>query len=183
MRKSKESAIKRGPAKDRAKTADQGKQLSDSSDKEDQKQWFEKLLSKNFHEDLKMNREVAAQEIKISNAGNVEGMTKVTRQAIMQRKFDYATLSACVSDIRKNFWNIGQVNEFYKNKLKETHSHFYQQLIPGRTEERIEMTKRLKKGGFIKAMNLVDGDLTKAKQKKKDRQHKFDSGSDGESRR
>ena len=82
--------------------------------------------------------------------------------------------------MRKTFWNVDRVNNFYKNKLKETHSHFYQSLIPGRTEERTEAANRLKRGGFIKAMNLVDGDITK-KAKKKVKVIKFDSGSDGES--
>ena len=56
----------------------------------------------------------------------VEGMTALTRKTIMQRKFDYATLSACISDIRKKFWDVGQTREYYKSKLRETHSHFYQ---------------------------------------------------------
>lgn len=76
-------------------------------------------------------------------------MTIETRQAIINRHFDYSTLSASVSDIRKKFWDIRQTKLFYKNKLKETHSHFYQQLIPGRAEERAEMAERLKKGGFL----------------------------------
>ena len=61
-----------------------------------------------------------------------------------------------MSDIRKGFWNIERVNDFYRNKLKSTHSHFYQQIIPGRTEERLEMQARLKQGGFMDSLKLVD---------------------------
>ena len=98
----------------------------------------------------------------------------------MARKFDYATISSCYSDMRKTFWYIAFMNDFYKNKLRETHSHFYQSLIPGRTEERAEAARSLKKGGFIQAMNLVDGDMA-TKARRKTREVKFDSGSDGES--
>ena len=59
-----------------------------------------------------------------SNGENM--MTQATLDSIIEAKFDFATLSGCVSDIRKTFWNIERVNDFYKNKLKQTHSHFYQ---------------------------------------------------------
>ena len=53
-----------------------------------------------------------AQE-KLKNKKSVEGMSKETIKAITESKFDYSTLSACISDIRKNFWNIKTINEFY----------------------------------------------------------------------
>ena len=58
--------------------------------------------------------------------GEPEEMTNVTKQAIIDAKFDFSALSGCVSDLRKSFWSIGRTNEFYRKKLKATHSHFYQ---------------------------------------------------------
>ena len=110
-------------------------------------------------------------------------MTKATKDSIIARQFDFATLSGCVSDIRKGFWNIERTNEFYRNKLKTTHSHFYQQIIPGRTEKRMEDEARLKKGGFIKTLRLVDDPLQNLKKQKKKEEIKFDSGSERESHR
>ena len=43
----------------------------------------------------------------------------------------------------------------------------FESFRPTTAEERAEMQARLKQGGFIKAMNLVDGDLTKQKSRKK----------------
>ena len=112
-------------------------------------------------------------------------MTKATLESIIQAKFDFATLSGCVSDIRKGFWNINRVNEFYQNKLKSTHSHFYQQIIPGRTEERIAMMQRMKRGGFMKHLRLVDDPLQKLKastnSEKRKVEVRFDSGSERDS--
>lgn len=67
-------------------------------------------------------------------------MTKITRERIRDSKFDYSTLSGCVSDLKRSFWNLDRINDFFRNKLKTTHSHFYNQLVPGKTEEREEMT-------------------------------------------
>ena len=52
-------------------------------------------------------------------------MTKITRERIRDAKFDYSTLSGCVSDLKRSFWNLDRINEFFKNKLRTTHSHFY----------------------------------------------------------
>lgn len=52
-------------------------------------------------------------------------MTNETKDAIIEAKFDFAALSGCVSDIRKGFWNIERINDFYKKKIRQTHSHFY----------------------------------------------------------
>ena len=103
------------------------------------------------------------EEDKKKRGGQPEEMTKVTKQAIIDARFDFATVSGCISDIRKSFWNIERVNEFYRNKLKATHSHFYNQMVPGREDERAELTRRLKQGGFIEALNLVDNPLDKLK--------------------
>ena len=111
-------------------------------------------------------------------------MTKYTRQAIRESKFDYTTLAGVVSDIRKGFWSVERVNEFYKQKIRDTHSHFYQQIIPGRQEEQAELDRNLKKGGFIRALDLVDNPLQKLKNKKpKDIEVRFDSGSERDSYR
>ena len=53
-------------------------------------------------------------------------MTQATKEAIISAKFDFATLSGCVSDFRKRVWNIERVNNYYKNERNSTHSHFYQ---------------------------------------------------------
>ena len=90
------------------------------------------------------------QEEREKKQGKPDEMTNATKDSIIEAKFDFATLSGCISDIRKGFWNVERVNDFYKNKIKQTHSHFYQQIIPGRTEERMAAAARLKKGGFMK---------------------------------
>ena len=83
-------------------------------------------------------------------------MTKASRQAIIDSKFDFASVAGCMSDIRRSFWNLERTNEFYKKKIANLHSHFYQQIVPGRQEEREEMEKKLKRGGFISALKLID---------------------------
>ena len=67
--------------------------------------------------------------------------------------------------------------------MKSTHSHFYQKIVPGRTEERDEIARQLKKGGFISALRLVDDDPEekKLKNKAKNNEVKFDSGSERDS--
>lgn len=83
-------------------------------------------------------------------------MTADARQAIIDSKFDYAMLSSCISDIRKSFWKIDTMNDFFKSKVKQTHNHFFKAIIPGRTEKIRENRERLNKGGFISALGLVD---------------------------
>ena len=79
-----------------------------------------------------------------------------SRQAIIDSKFDFASVAGCMSDIRRSFWNLERTNEFYKKKIANLHSHFYQKIVPGRQEEREQMQQQLKKGGFIKKLNLVE---------------------------
>ena len=84
-----------------------------------------------------------------------------------------------MSDIRRSFWNLERTNDFYKKKIANLHSHFYQQIVPGRQEERDEMEKKLKKGGFITALKLNE-DVNAAVRDVKVRA--FDSGSEGSRR-
>ena len=106
-------------------------------------------------------------------------MTKASRQAIIDSKFDFASVAGCMSDIRRSFWNLERTNEFYKKKIANLHSHFYQQIVPGRQEEREEMEKKLKRGGFISALKLIDNAKV-GKEKVKSRA--FESGSEGSRR-
>lgn len=55
-----------------------------------------------------------------------EEMTEEAKLAIISSKFDFTTLEGCVGDIRKGFWNVESVNNYYKKKIRQTHSHFYQ---------------------------------------------------------
>ena len=82
-------------------------------------------------------------------------MTNTTKDAIIGAKFDFAALSGCISDIRKGFWNVERINSYYRNKVKQTHSHFYQQIIPGRAQDRMFAAAKLRKGGFMKNLKLV----------------------------
>ena len=57
-------------------------------------------------------------EEKMKRNGEAEEMTNVTKERIIDAKFDFSSLSGCVSDIRKSFWNIERINQFYKKKMK-----------------------------------------------------------------
>ena len=146
--------------------------------------WYENK-SKEFIEGLIQHRMKSFYEDKMKRNGEPEQMTNVTKERIIDAKFDFSALSGCVSDIRKSFWNIERINDFYKKKMKSTHSHFYQKIVPGRTEERDEIARQLKKGGFISALRLVDDDPDekKLKNKAKNNEVKFDSGSERDSYR
>ena len=96
----------------------------------DGKQWYE-LTSKDFSKELEKHRIICAENERMHTKKGPENMTKITRDRIKDAKFDYSTLSGCVSDIRKTFWNLDRINEFFKNKIKTTHSHFYNQLMSG----------------------------------------------------
>ena len=74
----------------------------------------------------------------------------------MDSKFDFAELYSQMSDIRKSFRDIERTRSFFKRKISHLHSHFYQKIVPGRTEERAEMERILKKGGFMQRYKLVD---------------------------
>ena len=102
-------------------------------------------------------------------------MTMATRQAIIDSKFDFASVAGCMSDIRRSFWILERTNEFYRNKVAELHSHFYQQIVPGRQEERDQMEQELKKGGFMSKLKLIE----KKKKQENNMRPKFDSGSEG----
>ena len=58
------------------------------------------------------------QEEREKKQGKPDEMTNATKDSIIEAKFDFATLSGCISDIRKGFWNVERVNDFYKNKIK-----------------------------------------------------------------
>ena len=79
--------------------------------------WYE-LKTKNFNKELNRHRLVSQEEDKHRKNGEEQEMTNATKESIIGAKFDFATLSGCISDIRKGFWNIERVNDFYKNKLK-----------------------------------------------------------------
>ena len=163
-----EKAVKKAPQKKRGKP----------------QKWFE-LKSKDFRDELIKYRAKSYHEDKIKRNGEPEEMTNVTKERIIDSKFDFSNLSGCISDIRKKFWNIDRINNFYKKKIKSTHSHFYQKIVPGRTEEREEMFRQLKKGGFISALHLVDDDPEEKKLRElnKNNEVKFDSGSERDSYR
>ena len=83
------------------------------------------MKDKYFNEEARKHRYLSAHEERDKKTKEPEEMTELTRQAIIQSKFDFATMSGCISDIRKSFWNIDRINTFYKDKIKATHSHFY----------------------------------------------------------
>lgn len=87
--------------------------------------WYE-ARDRKFIKYLVQHRAQCVKEERVRKNGEPDEMTNATKEAIIEAKFDFATLSGCISDIRKGFWNIERTNEFYKNKLKQTHSHFYQ---------------------------------------------------------
>ena len=107
----------------------------------------------------------------------IVGSTRMTTQQIIDSKFDFAELYSQMSDIRKSFRDIERTNSFYKSKISQLHSHFYQKIVPGRTEERAEMEQILKQGGFMKKYKLVE---SQPRQKSQDqsKQPKFNSDSD-----
>ena len=91
------------------------------------KDWYEDRSSQ-FSKNVGKQRELLVkqeQEKKQQLGDKAEQMTKETKDAILDAKFDFATLSGCLSDIRKGFWNVDRINAYYKNKIRLTHSHFY----------------------------------------------------------
>ena len=68
-------------------------------------QWYENK-SKEFIEGLIQHRMKSFYEDKMKRNGEPEQMTNVTKERIIDAKFDFSSLSGCVSDIRKSFWNI-----------------------------------------------------------------------------
>ena len=79
-----------------------------------------------------MNKQNQKRPNSTKGAEGGKEMTMASRQAIIDSKFDFASVAGCMSDIRRSFWNLERTNEFYKKKLTNLHSHFYQQIVPGR---------------------------------------------------
>jgi len=102
-----------------------GHARQEDADGNNEEPWYH-LKSKEFHKELAQHRVECVIEERKRKEGTSDEMTNATKDAIIGAKFDFATLSGCVSDIRKSFWNLERGNEFYKKKLKATHSHFYQ---------------------------------------------------------
>jgi hypothetical protein len=69
-----------------------------------------------------------------------------------------------MSDIRKSFRDLERSNTIFRRKVSQLHSHFYQKIVPGRAEERAEMDRVLKLGGFMRRYNLVEIKKTKKKE-------------------
>jgi len=80
--------------------ADQSRNLN-----EPQPNWYE-LKTQEFNKEYNKNRAQSLHEAKLKQNGETVELTKESRQAIIEAKFDFATLSGCVSDIRKGFWSI-----------------------------------------------------------------------------
>ena len=117
--------------------------------------WYE-IKTNDFSQELIKHRyDFEEQERDRKDGDDTDNMSANARQIIMDSQFDFETITGCIHDIRKGFWNVKRANDFYSAKLRATHSHFHNKIVPGREQERQEMKRRLNKGGFIQHLDLL----------------------------
>lgn len=71
----------------------------------------------------------------------------------MKAKFDFARLNKVMSEFKKSLWNLESSDRHFKAQRLKDQSKFFRLLAPGRSEERLDVKTKMKKGGFMSHIN------------------------------
>ena len=105
------------------------------------------------------NQKELTPTIKPTETNQINILNPTDVKTISDRKFDFASLSKIMSEVKKTLWKIEQKKSHFDAQRMKYQNTCFKLLQPGRTEERVILDELLRKGGFNSSLgfNTKDG--------------------------